>query len=356
VAEASAAAAKAQKLMLEHNLTMATLAASGSSSDAEGGKRAKDAVKGKAMYEYQQQLMATIARVNFCYVEIQTKWSWNGRGHKIQKVGYNLIGREANVIAATNMFDYLNASCERLAFDFIGGDNTQRMSKAAVSFKQGVADRLRQRVMDRHDEALRAQRTAATAANATAASTGTGLAIILEDYAQKEEDFNTDLRLEREPGTTERLRLAASLKQSVYTAAQDAIKALIAEGVLSTEALTEAATAAAELAAASLNLEPEDAARTVAYAVRTYVERALRDLEEKARLAKETPKAKAAREAKEEAANQRWWDRYNRQRDAKLAQRDHGAYRMGAVAGGTVGLDAQIDKSAAKAKVAGQLA
>lgn len=215
--EAAAAMEKAQAIMAENNLTMATMEASGKSADGkiDGAKRTKTTKQGKALYKYQQRLMATVAYTNFCAVMITQKWN----GKRYMDSGYVLVGREANVAAAYHEFDYLNASLERILTPFIAS-NSERLSRKSLSFKEGAATRLGERLYQRHAERLREQ-----AEDARAHATENALVVIMEDYAQTESDFNNDLANGWESGTTARRREESAIRQRAWKAKEDARRA-----------------------------------------------------------------------------------------------------------------------------------
>lgn len=337
-----------QRIMREHNLSMAMIDAAGGNSNAEGGKRSKEKMKGRAAYEYQQQLMATIGHVNFVYVSLNVEYK--GAHYRKTVVGYNLIGREANVIAAQDLFDYLNGTIERLGFEYVGSDNTMRLSRTAISFKEGMAERLRFRLLERHEEALRQQKREVTereaaARHPSAASTGTALMIVMEDYAQTETDLNDDLRLDREPGTTSIRRLAGQRSTVLTQAGMSALSAYA--GIDDADTLVDAARQAIDAAAATLvGIDQADLDTMIQRVLRQVVSWHITDVHEKAAtakmLAKETPKQKAAREEREERANERYWKQHDAKEQAKWNRRDHGAYRDGDDTGKHVGLDKQV--------------
>lgn len=284
--EASVALEKAREIMAANNLTMAQLEAAGQSA-GEGSNRLKTGLKGKALYKYQQRLMATVADTNFCAVIVDTKTVRVGRSYQARDVGYTLIGREANVIAATNMFEYLNASLERIVTPHLAS-NSERLSRWAISFKEGAAQRLAERLRDRHEEALaeqsakaRAQREAQASSRA---SSGSGaVVVVMEDFAQAEADANQEHRMGWEPGTAARRR----------------------------------AERAAHLA-----------------------EMRRREDERRANLSEE----ERAKEDAERERNQAKWDkRWERANDRYWASRDVSAYWAGREAADDIGLDAQVD-------------
>lgn len=207
--EAHSAMAKAHAIMAEHNLTMATIAAT---SKKEGEARSKESMDGQAMFDYQRDLMAVIAETNYCYVSIL--YTYTKRGAK--GAGYRLIGTESNVATAKAMFEYLMQTINRLVMNEINNDYRKRMSRWAISWCTGCAERLRERIAERHNNYLAEQKKKAQEAERASkhpASPSHGaLVVVMEDYAQKEKDLNNDFRNGWEPGTTATNRIAREVR------------------------------------------------------------------------------------------------------------------------------------------------
>lgn len=203
-AEAELAMAKAQEMMAEYNLSAATL-------EAKGGKK-EDRVKQREdqnlMYTWKRELLEQVAKVNFCHVFIVEKKTAAG-----QKIGggYQIIGRESNTVATRVMFNYLLATIEKLLVTEVGTSPQERYSRWGHSFRIGCADRLKDRLQERHDAKLEEQARTARETNARSqhpgsAPTGNALVVILKDFAQDEEDLNNDMINGWEPGTTKARR------------------------------------------------------------------------------------------------------------------------------------------------------
>jgi hypothetical protein len=291
--EMELAMAKAQELLAEHNITMANVFASGGTDDE---KREKTEIKlnhgnGRgAMYLYQHRLMKAIAEANFCVHFIRTTdKKWTGKRYTAGIKMHVLLGRESNVIACRLMFEYLNETMERIVPI---NSNAERLSRSAISWKEGCSDRLVTRIKrqamdrlrkDREEREAKAKEAAARANHpGSAPSTGTALVIRLDDLYQKEADLNEDARYGYEPGTTERMRLEREARWR-----EEAKKAPVV-------------------------IEPKP----------------------------ETEKERKARE-KEDAKWQRRWERKEQARWDKM---DHGAYYKGQEAGDKIGLDPQVKK------------
>lgn len=276
--EASVAMEKAREIMAANNLTMAQLEAAGQAG-GEGSSRLKGGMKGKALYKYQQALMATVCDTNFCAALLDTKWN----GRRAIDTGYTIIGREANVVAAINMFEYLNASLERIVTSHLES-NSQRLSRWAVSFKEGAAQRLAERLRERHQEEL-ARQSAAARAQREAAPTAGALVVVMEDFAQAEADANYEHRMGWEPG---------------------------------------------------------EAARRRAERDKRLAEHARREEERRANL---TEEERAAEDAEREKNRAKWEAKWDRANDRYWANKDVGAYFQGREEADQIGLDAQVSRS-----------
>ncbi len=209
--EQEQAAAHAQRLMLEHNISVAT--AESHHEQSRVTRRAKENTKGYAYMEWQRKLMSAIATSSFVTVTSQMEW----RKGQWRTTGYELVGREENVISASITFDYLRTTVERLAKDFVGWECKRFMSNEAVSFKKGCAERITARVTQRHRDAMNAQREAAQASN----TSGTALVPIMADFAEAEKCANEDFRLNLAPGTTARKHYVSSLMTAGFIKVRD---------------------------------------------------------------------------------------------------------------------------------------
>lgn len=214
--EASNAMAMADRLMAEHNLTMAALEMSGQQGAEQ---RLKKEEKGRANYRWQRWLMKAIADANYCVVLANVEQRRMGTGMRDYTTGYQLIGRVSNVTATRHMYDYLLKTCARLRkeYEMEPGNG----AKEGSLFVEGLANRLAERVREHHEELLRTQRAeaekkkreeAARTSHPSAAPTGNALVVVLADFAQTEADLNNDIRQGWEPGTTAAKRAEAEAK------------------------------------------------------------------------------------------------------------------------------------------------
>lgn len=308
-AEANSAMEKAHAIMSEHNLTVATIQATG---EKGSETRKKEGMDGQAMFDYQRDLMARIAEANYCYVSIIYKYTKRGA----KGAGYQLIGTESNVATSKVMFEYLMQTINRLVMDEIGNDYRKRMSRWAISWCTGCANRLGERIMERHQNYLAEQKKKAkeaeTAARHPSSPSHGALVVVMEDYARKEADLNADFRNGLEPGTTaarreEREASAIQLKQQKFAKA-------VASGF----------------------------DHKVAEAFAEYFFKTIQDAHDWV-----YPKPQSAAEKEKD---EKRWEREDRKeknrRDKEMNKRNWTAYGKGSEAGSKIGLDAQVSKAA----------
>lgn len=290
--EAASAMARAQEILAEHNLSLASVV--GASSE----KRERTEIDGLAhgngrgaMYNYQRQLMRSIAEANFCTHWIITtgeRYDYNN-GRKIPGVkSHMLIGRESNVVACRVMFEYLNEAIERT----VPYKGSLRLSRSAISWKEGCANRLMVRIDKRRRELELAQRAKADAPKPQDQQPGTTVTIYLEDVHKKESDLNNDALNGWEPGTTERKRAEADARHKAWVKEWEARQ---------------------EVEENQPKLAPKP----------------------------ETEAQRRKREQRERNYEQRQKDRYARE----VAKKDWNAYNAGGDAGSSINLDQQIDES-----------
>ena len=202
--EAEVAMSKAQALMAEHNLSLAQI----EQDTGATAKREKTEISSKALYEYQRQLMATVAHVNMCLCWVQYTKVRNSAGVYRKVPSYVIVGREANVTTARHMFDYLNATMERLVPI---ASNKDRLSKSAISWKEGCAARLRGRLYARKRE-LEAEDRARKAAQPQGTGGGSALVVRLDNLFEMEDDANYEFMYGMQPGEMARRRAERAAK------------------------------------------------------------------------------------------------------------------------------------------------
>lgn len=216
-AEAQLAAEHVQRLLAEHNLSMSAVERRGGSTGADG-KRTREGVDRRQVYKWQRSLMAHVAELNFC--KALTKWKRAGWSKADIFDGYDLIGRESNVVSARLMFDYLLEAIERLARIEVNNDPSQYFTRYAHSFKEGMADRLMERLADKRKRMMKEQeakaREDAMRAKHPGAASSNALVVLLRDVVQDEKDLNYDFLEGLAPGTTARERAQALAEQDEY--------------------------------------------------------------------------------------------------------------------------------------------
>lgn len=186
-AEAQSAANAVAKLMAEYNLDMATLEASGKSVQDSGAERTKEQNDKKCMYKWQRELMEKVAALNYCYHFINNKYTHNKAGNLKKTPVHVLVGRKVNVLSAQMMFDYLCEAIERLV---PLASNRERLSRSAMSWKEGCAERVGERLATKRYEQEREQAATVAAAAKAAQGTGQSTGMTLARVAGNEHDAN----------------------------------------------------------------------------------------------------------------------------------------------------------------------
>lgn len=344
--EANNAAEMAQKIMMEHNISMAMV--EGASLDGAGRTKTKD--EGSAKYAFQRDLMVACAEVNFVYQEV----NYDYKGTYKKATGYTLIGREANVVACKTLFEYLFQTIDRLGLEFVGDERLQ-YGIPANSFKEGCAARIGERLRERHREQLREQARQAREANAAArhpASSGTALVVVMDDYAQDEKDRNEDMRLGKPEGFTAHKRLMATRASEIAAALEDAFRPLV-KTVGDRDILMQAARAAFEALCANRGWPvDEDLEEMFGRQVQRQIMYHMDAYNEAVRWAKLTPLQRQREIEKEQRASDRYWNAYYRRnaggQKSQPSGVDASAYAAGQRTGNTVGLDAQVGREERK--------
>jgi Protein of unknown function (DUF2786) len=311
--EAAIASERMQELLQEFNLTRADIESKGDEQveNALTAKREKLEHDRSAMYQYQRDLMQTIAGNNFCMYFLRTSTKPDPRGKLAiwskEKEDYIaakrvkshlLIGRSENVQATILMYDYLIDTMHRL-LPFQG---RERLETPAKLWLAGCAETLCERLMK--------QRTGKEAKQET---DGTPGLVRLADLYGDEEDLNRDFRLGQEPGTTARERREREIEKA---AIEQKEKDLIAGGM------------------------DRDDAWHVARGEEVPKSR------EPAQVRKETPSERARREAAEERRDWREDARYRREAWKEMSKRNHPSFRQGRKQGSDIGLGGALGAGA----------
>lgn len=197
--ESLAAAAKAQAMLEQYNLDMATVDAN------SGDNRREDAKMRGGLYHFQRELWEAVAQLNFCLYWNQYVWDQDKTGRRRYRSGgtykykggyrfvHRVVGRKVNVVATQVMAQYLEQTIERLTRERLRGDGTQFFTRWAISYREGMADRIILKVYDRRQQVMSAERRKAREAAAKAtAGASTSTALTLADVAKSEYDANVD--------------------------------------------------------------------------------------------------------------------------------------------------------------------
>lgn len=288
-AEASAAMARAQELLAKYNLDLKAVE-DAQVKDAQavpGGPREKTQINRSAQYRWQQEFWSALAKANYCWhwvVTVQEEHysSRTGRDYRNAK-RHVILGSAANVAAVTVMGEYLTEVIERL----LPYKANERLSRSALSWREGCA----QRLIERIEEKL-AQMKREGVRDAAGNVTCTALAV--QDLHEKEYAANYDAQYG---------------------------------------------------AGAYARMKKRDAEWTVQMEARRKEQE-----EERARqLAGETPEQRTKREkaearaaAKQQARAARYWERQRHKARREAARRDIAAYARGAQTAESVNLDAQV--------------
>jgi hypothetical protein len=268
--EAAQAMARAQELLAKYNLDLAmvesTVVAGGTVVTKE--KREQTKIDRSAMYKWQRELCRAIAEANFCWywifdgLEDEPRMS-AGRMYRHKVKRHVVLGKESNVVAVTFMYGWLAQVIE----DMSPWRGKEQNSKSAISWKEGCAERLAERIKEK---------------------------------AYRMQHPTTEAKTEvKETGLVLR-----SLVKQEYAANYDA-----------------------------------------AYGEGSY-DRALMRQEKSKAEAAEAPKVELTEAEKEKnrKASEKWWQRYQKQREQELSRKDLSAYRAGMKAGDSISLADRIEE------------
>lgn len=130
------------------------------------------------MYEYQRNLWAAIAQVNYCWYGTVPVY----KGSRVVTRHHHLVGREANVVATKAMGDYLEQAINRLC----PWQGKECLSRSDMSWKRGCAERLINRLHERKWAMEKKD------AEVKEAADGSSTAITLRSVAKAEYEANYD--------------------------------------------------------------------------------------------------------------------------------------------------------------------
>jgi hypothetical protein len=412
-AEAERALEQAQALALKHNLDLAQIEAAGATkNNLASVERVKEEAKGRAMYKWQRTLARHVAEANFCYHLIQERKQYceayyrldsdetkaAGKTHRDFKsvkltseeywdTEYDVrrfykqvdaryqtthkhifVGRKGNVITAQLMFQYLTQTIEDLVLDALGLENKDRLSRSAMSWKEGCADRLcarlatkRQDLIEKHDARARAEEVdrQAERERQTAEHKAKQARQLGANHATEVQHAFDGIK----KGAHDRTGPVADGEEPDRP---DEDEAWTPEGDAAPE-VAEQETGTALVLASEFSEQELDANRELAlgYEPGTFAKWRKEREEERRKAAEEeateeqdkadapvkqeTERQRAARlkrEREEDLKARRRWARMDaaaeRQAQRDFDRRDHRAYRMGAKKGADIGIDVQV--------------
>lgn len=212
--QAAAASAKAMELLAAYNLDMAVV------TTASGPAQRQDKKTRGGLYAWQRQIWEASARLNFCLY-----WSIRGTA-KGSTYEHRVLGRKENVISAELLAEYLQSTVERLAQTWAKEHSYHSVFvREAIAYREGMSDRLVQRLNQLRQDRLNEDRRKQEAAR-TSAGSGSGTALVLASVIQTETDLNTDFLYNLEPGTTARRRAEGDARRvAAYAKFQEEMEA-----------------------------------------------------------------------------------------------------------------------------------
>lgn len=176
--ESAVALQMAQKLADAHNLDIGTIGKTGAR---------KDQKLNKGLYKYQRSLYSAMADLNHCRAWI-TKGLVKGSSYTIR-----LLGSKVNVTTTIVMCDYVEEVANRLVRERY--PTNKYFSKEAHLFREGVIDRMVDRIKDRRREEeaerLRQKREQEARARHPGAATENAV-VLISDVAEAEAKANYD--------------------------------------------------------------------------------------------------------------------------------------------------------------------
>lgn len=210
--QAAAAANKAMELLEAYNLQMSDV------ERTKTGAKRTDNKRGGGLYKWQREVWKQVAALHFClYEEIKGLRAGSKYEHR-------LVGSQANVTGAELMADYLVRTVERLAQAKAKEDGYNVFCREMIAYREGMADRLVERLRTMRRDRERAEEQAKRERAATARHPGaapTGNALVLADVANTEYDLNMDHFYGYPPGTFAERRANAAARQAAAQAAAD---------------------------------------------------------------------------------------------------------------------------------------
>src|SRR6185369_337460 len=207
--EMQLAAMKMAQLLEEHNLEMHQVMG------ASGPAKRADQKRGGGLYTWQRKLWKSVAEMNFC---VYFTHKGLERGAKYE---HRIVGSKGNVIATEVMAQYLQETIEKLGQTWAKAQGYGSVFvKEAIAYRQGMADRLAEKLEARRwqivEDAKRAAREEAARKQAMGEAASTSNALTILDVISDEKDLNNDYLNGWEIGTTARNRKQSEAEWAAY--------------------------------------------------------------------------------------------------------------------------------------------
>lgn len=212
--EAAAAMAKAQQEMEKWNLDAGSVERDGGGP----GKRQDELVEG-GFYLYQQELWEEIAKLNFCMYWSQKVLRERGPdGYRRDAQGrisrtkrqHRLLGSKLNVATTVAMAKYFEGAIERITKEEFPG---RKLDNYVMSFRQGMAYRLREKLRERRfDNLAKEQAAAEEALKRKGVSTAT--ALTLSTLKEQEDAANYDHEYGEGAWAKRKVRMAEAAEEA----------------------------------------------------------------------------------------------------------------------------------------------
>jgi Protein of unknown function (DUF2786) len=146
-AEAAFAAAKAQAILIEHNLDMAEV------KDAKIGEEEEDfeiiPVSETESKPWRRFLGAAVGELYFCKYFYTTTKRTDNAGRRAVRDVHTFVGARHNIAVCNMMFTYIHETVNRLAKDGAKKDSVVHPSKYRTTFRSAATTRLCQRIMEK---------------------------------------------------------------------------------------------------------------------------------------------------------------------------------------------------------------
>lgn len=229
--EAGNAMRLAQRLADAHNLQLANIDPNNENADS---KRREVAKKNGGLYKWQRALWKAVAEVNHCvYWTLEEEDRSRASPYWAKKIGaaeakaqglfaktfrHKLLGSQVNVITTQIMSDYLQGTIERLARDYVGNDAKRYYIPDAIAYREGMAERIIDRLKEQRAADDLEQRTQKKAAQ----DRGDGSSLmIIDDVSERENEANWDFQYGA--GSWKRIQDDRKAREAKYAEQREAL-------------------------------------------------------------------------------------------------------------------------------------